>query len=522
MPAKKQDYDVASLLDFAREELASSISKGNRLSYKPYPKQEEFHRSQAWGRYVAGANRAGKTDSEVMEVIWQATDTHPWRPRPESWGHGAIQCRFVVVDIVKGVDKIILPKLKRWLATSDLVNGSWDDSWDTRTLTLTLSNGSTIEFLTHQMDLDKHGGVPLHMVAFDEEPPQAVFNENIVRLVDYGGIWIMAATPVQGIGWTFDLLWEPSQAGEVTEVDTFQLRQEDNPYLAGDHESRGKFYIAMSEEERAIREEGAFVARSGLVFPNFSKETHVLPEPFMPSREARWYSSVDFGWTNPTAWLWTVAYEDGRIVTFAEHYQSKMEVNEHARIVLAREKDWRRTPDVRVGDPNNGNAKVINGISYISEYASHGIFIGTEIPRDVIIGTEKLQQYFAVSEDSPWTKHFGDGVPRPRWMISPNCANLIRELKRLRWASYESQKKAYELNAQEQIHKKDDHAFDSLRYCASLMPNLAPERPIFPSQEHPKTLDFASVMAMVRENEVASATDQWSITDAAEEEMEYY
>lgn len=509
--ASKEKNDVVSLLDFAREELATAVQRGNRFTYRPYPKQEEFHRCDAFGRYVAGANRAGKSDCEVMEVIWLATDTHPYRERPAKWGHGAIQCRFVVVDIVKGVDKIILPKLKRWLATSDLVNGSWDESWDPRTLTLTLSNGSTIEFLTHAMDLDKHGGVPLHVVAFDEEPPQAVFNENVMRLIDHDGIWLMAATPVQGMGWTFDLLWEPSQSGAIDYVKTFQLRQEDNPYLKSEKEERGKFYIGMNEEERAIREEGAFVARSGLVFPNFAPATHVLPEPFMPHREAKWYSSVDFGWANPTAWLWTAAYEDGRIVTFAEHYASKLTTQEHARIVLAREKEWKRTPDVRVGDVAGNQKQMNTGTSVIAEYANMGIYIGTEIPRDVMIGVEKLQQYFQVDEESPWTKFFNDGVARSRWMISPNCVNLIRELKRLRWQAYESPKKQYELNAQEQIHKKDDHAFDSIRYLASIMPDLAPPGPPPLDRENPRTLDFASVMAMMRRDEVASETDPWSI-----------
>ena len=67
------------LLQFAFEQLDSPVRRGNRLSYTPYPKQEEFHRSPCLGRYVAGANRAGKSDSEVMEAIWWCTDTHPYQ-----------------------------------------------------------------------------------------------------------------------------------------------------------------------------------------------------------------------------------------------------------------------------------------------------------------------------------------------------------------------------------------------------------------------------------------------------------
>lgn len=511
--AKPPEFDVGSLLTLARDELASSVARGNRHTYKPYPKQEAFHSCDAWGRYVAGANRSGKTDSAVVEVIWWATNTHPFLQRPLEWGSGPIQCRFVVVDIVKGVEKIILPKLKRWLAKSDLRKGSWEESWDNRTLTLTLSNGSTIEFLTHGMELDKHGGVPLHFVAFDEEPPQSVFNENLLRLVDYDGRWIMSATPVQGIGWTFDLLWEPSQAGETQDIKTFQLKQDDNPYLAGDKDSRGKFYIAMSDEERAIREEGAFVARSGLVFPNFSTTTHVLD--FFPSRDWMLYSSVDFGINNPTAWLWTAAHSDGRIITFAEHYSGDMTTPEHARIVLAREADWKWKPQVRVGDPAGNQRQMNTGTSVIMEYGRYGIHIGTEVPRDVMIGVEKLQQYFRVTDDGPW------GPGRPRWVIAPNCHNLIRELKRLRWQAYESQKMTYERNKKEEIHKKDDHAFDSIRYLGSIMPDLAPE-PTGPTKELPLHTDFATIMSMIQAQDGVVSEETWQDQEIYDYEEDYF
>lgn len=521
MAKRPEKTDVGSLLALAKDELRSSNTRGNINTYRPYPKQEAFHRSKAPGRYCAGGNRSGKTDSAVVEVLWWATDTHPFLERPREWGNGPIQCRFVVVDIVKGVEKIILPKIKRWIATSMLVNGSWEDSWDNRTLTLTLSNDSTIEFLTHGMDLDKHGGVPLHVIAFDEEPPQDVFNENMMRLVDYDGIWIMSATPVNGIGWTFDLLWEPAEAGQNPYVETFQLKQSDNPYLAGDTETRSKFYVGMSEEERAIREEGAFVARSGLVFPNYSKSTHVLDEPFMPHREWKWYFSIDFGINNPTAVLWTAAAPDGRVVTFAEHYSGNLTVPEHSSIINAREADWKRIPDVRVGDPAGNQRQMNTGTSAIAEYAARGIYIGTEIPRDVMTGVEKLQQYFRVTEDGPWSKILGR--PCARWMISPNCTNLDRELKRLRWASYESAKKAYDTNRQEQIHKKDDHAFDSIRYLASIMPDLAPD-PLAEMDKGPIHLDFGTVMAIIAEQGGVASTneDAWRREEPAEYEGMYY
>ena len=403
-----------------------------------------------------------------------------------------MQLRFVVVDVVKGVEGIILPKLRRWCATSMLIDGSFDRSWDARTLIFTFANGSTIQFLTWGMTLDKHGGVPLHAVYFDEEPPQDIFNENLMRLLDYKGFWVIAATPVNGMTWTFDMLWDPAVEGIIDYVSAHQLMQDDNPYLLTSKEERGPYYVGMSPEERSIREEGAFVARSGLVFPNWKTTTHVLTEHFQPPREWTWYSSTDFGWANPTAWLWHAASPDGRIITFAEHYASLMTTDEHAAIVNEREQAWRRIPDIRIGDPAGNQKQMNTGTSTVAEYAAKGIYIGTEVPKDVMVGIGKMQQYYRVTDTGPW------GPQRPRWVVSPNCTNLIRELKKLRWAEYESQKKQYELNKQEVVHKKDDHAFDSKRYLASLMPDLSPEVQVGNPDGTPIHLTFEQVMELNR------------------------
>lgn len=489
MPVSKH-VPLSELFDLARDELDRSINKPNILNYVPYPEQERFHRSSAFGRYISGANRGGKTDSVVVEAIWWATGTHPYLNRPESWGKGPLQLRFIVVDVSKGVEQIILPKLKRWTSSSMLIDGNWDKSWDSKNLIFTFANGSTIDFLTHQMTLDKHGGVPRHIIFYDEIPPQSVFNENLMRLIDFEGFWVIAATSTEGMGWTYDLLWEPAVEGTIpsTEIGTFTMTQDMNPYLAGTAESRGRYFVGMDDEERRIRRDGEFVAKSGLVFPNFDKSTHVV-EPQIPPKDWAWYSSADFGWNNPTAWLWHAVSPNGDIITFAEHYKDHTTTPDHAATVLMREAAWQRTPDIRVGDPAGNQTQGNTGTSTIMEYALNGVYINTEgIPHAVMIGIEKMQQYFQLRPETGWGSH------RPKWVITSNCTNFIRELKRLRWATYESSKMAYDRNRQEVVHKKDDHAFDSARYFATMMPDLAPSE-LADSDRVPVTISYVEMMA---------------------------
>lgn len=492
MPAKTVVSEL-DLFQIATEELERSLYLPNILSYVPYGEQGPFHECDAFGRVLTAGNRAGKTDCMVVEFIWTAMNMHPLRQRPKQWGNGPVQLRIVVVDVVKGVEQIMLPKFKRWMTADMLVDGSWDKSWDAKSLVLTFSNGSTIDFLTYGMTLEKFGGVPRHMIGFDEEPPRDIFNESLMRLRDFDGIWIIAATPVNGMDWIYDLLIEPAQTGEIDYVKVFELDSRLNPYLLGANEDR--FYVGMDKEERAIREEGKYVARGGLVFPHFA--THLdryIREREWKGRKVQIFSTVDYGWNNPTAWLWIAVFSDGSAHVFAEHYKSEMEIKVHAQIVKEREASWGLSEGsvTRSGDPAMNQKNGQTGMSFIQAYALNGIYIGTEgIPHNVMPGIEKLQSWLAIPEDpEKW----------PRLTISPNCVNLLRELKKLRWATYESSKQQYSKNRQEEVHKKDDHAFDALRYWATLQPDPRPAPDEFDTRKQPQHIGYQDLLDRMKSN----------------------
>lgn len=489
-----QQLDLNDLVGLASNALEASVLQPNILNFggKPYPEQDRFFASQKRLRFISGGNRGGKSDAAVVDAINLALSLKMkgFRTRDPRWGQGAIQIRFVATDITKGVEQILLPKFKRWLAPSMLVKESWDKSWDSRSMVLTLANGSTIDFVTWQMDMARLGGVPRHAIYFDEEPPQHIFNELIVRTADFVGIVVIAATPTRGMGWTYDLLWEPAQDPTNHRsqwIDTFTLTMRDNPYNLSDTDEQEFLYIAMNDADRKIRESGEFVPRSGLVFPqwNLYSQRFIVPAG-IPSKKWAWFSSTDHGWANPTAWLWHAVSPDGKqIVTFAEHYKSHMTIPEHAAIVHEREQGFGKVPEYRVGDPAMKQTTAINGTSYLTEYAMQDLPINVEsIPRSVMVGVEKMQQYMKLPDDDS----------RPIWTVSENCVNLIKELKKLRWASYESDSRNYDDNKREEIHKKDDHAFDSMRYFATMLPDLAAAS-IPESKKETKTVSYAEIMA---------------------------
>src|SRR3546814_19732760 len=78
--------------------------------------------------------------------------------------------------------------------------------------------------------LDKFAGVPRHWVHFDEEPPKPIYNECLARLVDYNGDHWITMTPVEGMTWIYDDLYEgqvnnPDGIVEVIEVNRSEERR---------------------------------------------------------------------------------------------------------------------------------------------------------------------------------------------------------------------------------------------------------------------------------------------------------
>ena len=110
----------------------------------------------------------------------------------------------------------------------------------------------------------------------------------------------------------------------------------------------------------------------------------------------------------------------------------------------------------------------VTGTSIVQAYADEGIYLNVDsIPRDVLTGIDRMRTYLRLSNEED---------NRPHWRIIPeNCPNLMREMKRLHWATYSSSRMTSKSNNREQVNKKDDHAFDSSRYFFTMMPELGPE-----------------------------------------------
>jgi phage terminase large subunit-like protein len=456
------------ILETLHQGLIKQATRPNIFGYVPHDKQFLFHKSTAKVILYIGGNRSGKTTGGAVEAIYRLGGRHPYKQVKPAPVYG----RAHSVDFLYGCDKIILPEIQRWCPPSLLVNGSWEDSYDKNHRTLTFSNKSVLEFKSYEQDLDKFAGTSRDFNWYDEEPPRHIYNESQARLIDVNGDAFLTMTPVDGMTWVYDEIYEPYKDSSDSNYLVIEIEMTENPHIT--KEAAELYLSTLDKDERTARQRGEFVAMGGRIFKNFSYQVHVVP-PINPRNlwEQGWqpYCSIDHGLNNPTAMMWHAVSADSRIITFGEHYKSEMLVRDHAEEYHRRTKLYGIDPSklITIGDPAMHQRNGATGTSIIQAYAENGVYIGTEVESDVKSGLDKMIEYLREDES------IGG---KPRWQITNECPKLAWEMKKYRWATYSSRKIQFEKNKQEVPHKKDDHATDSSRYVFTFMPDLTPVRSI--------------------------------------------
>lgn len=465
MPRKEEELSLGDLLAMASTGLNQASVKPNMHMYVPHDKQKFLHCSFAREKLFIGGNRSGKTVWNIMECVWWLTKKHPFRKDVNAIIE-PIRGRLVCVNFQDGLEKIILPYFKQFIPASELTGGNWDASWRASTRTLTLANGSFIEFMSYDQDLDAFAGTSRHFVSFDEEPPQAIFIECKMRLMDTGGSYWISMTPVEGMTWIFYELYEPAQKGDNDDLQVLEIDTDENPAIDKDEIARAM--RGLSQGDKDARSKGKFISLGGRVFPTYSPKIHKA-ESFTLNRNMTIYTSYDHGWRHPAAWLWHAVLPNGHIVTFHEIVKSEHTVSMLADMVKAYEQLVLRplgmSVFMRAADPATAQTSGINGMSIASTYALEGLFFATEgIPKgpgSYDVGLNKFQEYLRIDEDTdtPFWTHY-------------DCPILEKQMGHMHYEKFASKKLAYESAPKLTVNKKDDDAPDSTRYFMTLMPDL--------------------------------------------------
>jgi phage terminase large subunit-like protein len=466
LPADEQ----AQALEILRS-YESALKDNPLLGYEPHPKQIVFHAGTEQLKAFLGGNRSGKTTAGVLDDIIQAVDRDCLPDHLQSYKkfEPPFHCRLVCPgeDLLESV---IFQKLREWCPASQLRGDRFDKAYEKSRGILHFKNGSFFDFLTYGQDLDKFGGTAKHRIHYDEEPPREIRQEGKMRLLDYEGAdEIFTMTPFSGMNWMFDEVWEAWQKGTLEDGKVVVVDLDENPYISS--KQKIKLLKGYSKEELEARKSGRFVHFAGMIYGEFSRNEHVIPEIAPDETGQRHlpagsnvYVGIDPGVRHMAAVLWAYLNPEDTMVIFDELALQGQTVKQVCNAIKLTNQKWgQRThtgsivplqPSWYVIDPSARNIMHQTGRSDQMEYTDHGIvtILGQN---DVTSGINRVKERLQAH----------------RLLVTANCAETIDQFRRYRWST----PNRIEDDPKEKPVKTDDHLLDALRYVVASRPYANPQ-----------------------------------------------
>lgn len=388
-----------------------------------------------------GGNRSGKTEAGAAEVVFWVLGKQDYRRRKRVRAGTA----WIVSESSEVQREVTQPKILKFLPADQIAHkqniqrGIIDF--------IALKNGWRLVFKNYEQGVDKFGGKDVDIIWFDEEPPQDIYKECMMRTIDRGGVIIGTMTPVNGMTWVFQEIFEKD--GERG-IKCFMMDMESNPYLG--RKEKDRILAGLTVEERKIRKEGKFIALHGLLYPQFREERHVI-EPFNIPDDWIRIVGIDPHLAKPTSVLWgalaVYPYRDiskGDWIIYRELRRSGIVSDIATSILVA---SGRERIKGYIGDPALNIKDNITGVNIFDAFAEHGIFLisaNKKVESGVTAVRELLDRH-------PVGLH-----------IFNDCPGIIWEFKHYVYADLNTdQRKPYS----EKIKKRDDDYMDCLRYMVN-------------------------------------------------------
>jgi hypothetical protein len=246
-------------------------------------------------------------------------------------------------------------------------------------------------------------------------------------------------------------------------------RAADNPHLNPEYTAD---LLRLPEAQRAAFLDGNWDVFAGMMFPELSRDRHVVRPMALPAEWKR-VAGVDWGFAKPWAVVHLAVDEDDRIWCYREQYAVQVGEAEQARRILEAEADeqvvtrWADSAMWAVRGDAPPLSKVYEDAGCHLEPAAKG-------PGSRVAGWQRLRSYLAEAPACPHHRAAGQATC-PKLHIFSTCQDLWRELANLPHASIGDPEDA--------DTRVDDHACDALRYAISGLGAGGPEFTIL-SDDH--------------------------------------
>lgn len=435
-----------------REDRLAAYNTGDKV----HEKQVAFHKCKKRNRWVFGGNRSGKTECGAAECAYLALGVHPYREnKRDVRGWVVSLSQQVQRDVAQ---KKILQYLRRDRIEEIVMLSGRKDAPESGVIDLirvknALGGSSVIGFKSCDQGREKFQGASLDFVWFDEEPPEDIYLECRMRVLDRRGDIFGTMTPLKGLTFVYNEIF--LNRHDDPEIWYEFMEWGDNPYL--DAEEIAGIEACLDEKTLQARRYGKFASGEGLVYPEFDERVHVI-EPFAVPKEWQDNISIDPGLNNPTSAHWYAVDYDDNVYVVYEHYEAGRDVDYHAAAIkeICARLGWKTDGRGRVRALIDSAAKqrTLAATKSVAElFYERGILVDTNVEKDLFSGIARVKSYL----------RFGNGLPNI--YIFNTCVQLIRELKGYFWGSGDAPRKA------------DDHGLDEMRYYLMTRPAKKPIAP---------------------------------------------
>lgn len=407
-------------------------------------------------RAFMGGNRSGKSTTGATELTYHVTGMYPdwWQgkvqKKPMNWWiiceSGALY-RDSIQKILLGEDEIGTGLIPKECIESYFALPGTPGAIGTIKVKHKKGHVVTIIVKTYEMSREQFQAAKVDGILFDEEPPENLYTECLMRLMGTGkepGIAILLFTPCKGLSNVILRYLPkgqfPSNGVPPDRPDCYvcTVDWDHAPHLSD--EDKKALLNEIPINERDARTKGIPALGSGKIYP--VDEQFITCKPFeIPEYWPRAYG-LDFGWV-ATAVVWVA--QDPRTQTkyvYTEYKRGQTVDSLHIESVKRRG-DW--IPGI--ADPSGGGRNQSNGQLKIDEYRQKGLIL---VPgyNAIRVGIDKILNEF----ESGSLKIFF------------TCEKLLEEIRIYRYDTR---------NPNEPAKNQEDHLCDALKYVISRFEEVA-------------------------------------------------
>lgn len=429
------------------------------ISYTPNAKQSIFHSCSAEETVYGGAKGGGKSCALVMEALAYGL---------ENAGAEMYIFRETYDDLEANIIREWKEKVPKELYTYN----------EGKHFAL-LINGTTIKFryIRNYTDAEGYQGRSMDWIGVDEltkhekrsiqvllsclRSPKG-FKPRFRGTCNPGGI---------GHSWVKGDYIEPTEYGARIVIDSITGNRRafipakvfDNDVLMNNDPAYVKRLENLPEDQRKAFLDGNWDIFTGQYFSEFNRNIHVI-DPFIIPGHWRRYIALDYG-LDMLAAYWIAVDEHQKAYVYKELYQSGLIISDAAKAILdlTNENIYQT-----LAPPDLWNRRQETGKSAAELFNDNGVWL-TKADNNRVQGWYNLKE---------WLKPYDDeqGIKTARFVITKNCANLIRTLPQLQFDERDPNDVATEPH-------ELTHAPDAIRYFVAGRP--IPEIPKVQKKELP-------------------------------------